>query len=470
MGLDPLAAAFIAVEENIEALTGPQGPEGKAGLSITGPEGPVGPQGPQGEPGPEGPVGPEGPEGKRGPKGDKGDIGQKGDRGPQGPPGTSARRAGTGGYTVTGGIGGIVIQDEGVVKGTVQKINAVGTGVVASVSGDTGTLTISGGGGGGTSADVTDGSTTVTAPTTIKAVGSGATAAVTESPAGTAVITITADAAGAAAAAQSAAATDATSKANAALASAIAADPTRASLGLATTDSPQFTAVNVGHATDTTITRVSAGVIAVEGATIHAGNLTGDVTSSGLATTIGSGKVTEAMQVLADNTTQNVSTSKHGYAPKAPNDATKYLDGTGAYSVPAGSGGSNPLLAIMAYNGTITPTTTSASFVDVDATNLKVTFTAPASGNVLVVLSAVGSMSGGGYQAWSVRESTTNLSTGSVAIVGNSNSMYSVRLYITGISAGAHTYKWAWLANTSTARIFADAVDGYATMEVWAAP
>jgi hypothetical protein len=39
----------------------------------------------------------------------------------------------------------------------------------------------------------------------------------------------------------------------------------RTSLGLGTGDSPQFTAINVGHASDTTITRVSAGVIAVEG-------------------------------------------------------------------------------------------------------------------------------------------------------------------------------------------------------------
>ena len=39
-------------------------------------------------------------------------------------------------------------------------------------------------------------------------------------------------------------------------------------LGLGTGDSPQFAAVNVGHATDTTITRVSAGKIAVEGDTV----------------------------------------------------------------------------------------------------------------------------------------------------------------------------------------------------------
>jgi len=42
----------------------------------------------------------------------------------------------------------------------------------------------------------------------------------------------------------------------------------RTSIGVGTGDSPQFTAVNIGAATDTTVTRVSAGVIAVEGATV----------------------------------------------------------------------------------------------------------------------------------------------------------------------------------------------------------
>ena len=39
----------------------------------------------------------------------------------------------------------------------------------------------------------------------------------------------------------------------------------------------------------------------------------------------------------SDVTTNNVSTSKHGFAPKAPNDATKFLDGTGNYSAPGGA-------------------------------------------------------------------------------------------------------------------------------------
>ena len=46
-------------------------------------------------------------------------------------------------------------------------------------------------------------------------------------------------------------------------------------LGLGTGDSPQFTAVNVGHATDTTVTRVSAGRIAVEGSNVLMASDTG---------------------------------------------------------------------------------------------------------------------------------------------------------------------------------------------------
>ena len=42
----------------------------------------------------------------------------------------------------------------------------------------------------------------------------------------------------------------------------------RTSLGLGTGDSPQFTGIELGAATDTTITRASAGVIAVEGSNV----------------------------------------------------------------------------------------------------------------------------------------------------------------------------------------------------------
>ena len=86
-----------------------------------------------------------------------------------------------------------------------------------------------------------------------------------------------------------------------------------------------------------TTTLTSGNILVGNGSNLAASvAMSGDVTISNAGVTaIGASKVTEAMQNLSDVTTNNVSTSKHGYAPKAPNDATKYLDGTGAYSVPS---------------------------------------------------------------------------------------------------------------------------------------
>lgn len=47
--------------------------------------------------------------------------------------------------------------------------------------------------------------------------------------------------------------------------------------------------------------------------------------------------VTESEITLADVTTDNVSITKHGFTPKAPNDVTKFLNGSGAWSVPPSS-------------------------------------------------------------------------------------------------------------------------------------
>lgn len=76
------------------------------------------------------------------------------------------------------------------------------------------------------------------------------------------------------------------------------------------------------------------------------GNSTGPVTDIGAAadgtvlkrssSALAFGAVTEAELVLADLTAWNVATTRHGFAPKLPNDARKFLDGTGAYSTPAG--------------------------------------------------------------------------------------------------------------------------------------
>ncbi len=71
--------------------------------------------------------------------------------------------------------------------------------------------------------------------------------------------------------------------------------------------------------------------------------------------TSGAVKTRESDLSLSDITTNNVSTSAHGFAPKGPNDATKYLDGTGAYSTPAGGNASVPSV------GNITAVTANAN-------------------------------------------------------------------------------------------------------------
>lgn len=64
----------------------------------------------------------------------------------------------------------------------------------------------------------------------------------------------------------------------------------------------------------------------------------GTVLGSNLSgTNTGDQTLSDATISTTDITTNNVSTSKHGFTPKLPNDATKFLDGTGAYSVPPGT-------------------------------------------------------------------------------------------------------------------------------------
>lgn len=72
-------------------------------------------------------------------------------------------------------------------------------------------------------------------------------------------------------------------------------------------------------------------------------------------------KVSDADLTLTDILTNNVSITKHGFAPKAPNDASLYLDGTGAWTTPAGGGGGGGTPVIRAHN--ITPFTASNPMV-----------------------------------------------------------------------------------------------------------
>ena len=71
---------------------------------------------------------------------------------------------------------------------------------------------------------------------------------------------------------------------------ATSASTAASNLGLGTTNSPQFTGVNIGHASDTTITRSSAGVIAIEGKIVRTDDVAlGTETSGNYVATIAGG-------------------------------------------------------------------------------------------------------------------------------------------------------------------------------------
>jgi len=132
--------------------------------------------------------------------------------------------------------------------------------------------------------------------------------------------------------------------------------------GLTTSSSPEFAAVNIGHATDTTLTRVSAGVAAIEGSNILLASGLGSVTQAydaDLATIAGLTATTDNFiqskssawasrtpaQVTADLIAMVGDSGSGGTkglvpAPAAGDAAAgKYLDADGTWTVPAGGGG-----------------------------------------------------------------------------------------------------------------------------------
>lgn len=99
----------------------------------------------------------------------------------------------------------------------------------------------------------------------------------------------------------------------------------RTSLGLGTGDSPQFTAVNIGAASDTTITRVAAGSIAVEGSTVLlAGTEDQTVTGGGTVTSKSLGTQSSGTLTLdmGDRALQHYTNNgAHTLAPGTPTGA-----------------------------------------------------------------------------------------------------------------------------------------------------
>jgi len=102
------------------------------------------------------------------------------------------------------------------------------------------------------------------------------------------------------------------------------------------------------------LAQLDAGIATITMLNTHAGLTTG-------VHGVGAGTVAKTADITAtklddftapdDNTDLNASTSKHGLLPKLDNTATNYLNGTGAWSVPAGGGGLGYVVVALAGGG-----------------------------------------------------------------------------------------------------------------------
>lgn len=139
------------------------------------------------------------------------------------------------------------------------------------------------------------------------------------------------------------------------------------------------------------------------------------------------------------------------------------------------AGGGGGLIGVTRYrpgsDSTIYTMTTTPALVD--ATNLTVTFTAPASGNVLVRFTGTVNMSGtaGTEQYWALWEGGALVGSNTSKVAGSGNFFQvSTAFYLTGISGGSHTYQWAgWKISANAALLSGGPTYGAAVMEVWAA-
>ncbi len=119
--------------------------------------------------------------------------------------------------------------------------------------------------------------------------------------------------------------------------------------------------------------------------------------------------VTDALLVTSDVTTNNADTTKHGFLRKLDNNATHYLDGTGAWSSPAGGGWSR------VSGSDFTNTTTTLNPV----TGLSFAIGSSEVWHAEVVMSVVGGSSGAGLK---FNVTAPSGATGLVLITGNGSS------------------------------------------------
>lgn len=143
-------------------------------------------------------------------------------------------------------------------------------------------------------------------------------------------------------------------------------------------------------------------------------------------------------------------------------------------------GGDDVPLAIVFETASSNNQTTSTTLVDLNATNDVITFTAPASGNVLVVLEGMcrpdTGNTAGKWAYWGLRESTSIIA-GPYLVAWHhiTGSLYAVQvacpIRITGLTPGnSYTYKWAHAAVTGGTAQVVGGSESPRAMTVWELP
>jgi hypothetical protein len=101
-------------------------------------------------------------------------------------------------------------------------------------------------------------------------------------------------------------------------------------------------------------------------------------------------------------------------------------------------------------------TTTSTSFVDLDATNLSITLNLSGSA-VLLLFTAISTTGGGGVAFVDFDIDGTRFAAGGADGLGSlgNRTGATIAVLVTGLSAGNHTFKVKWKANTGAATIYA---------------
>ena len=432
--------------------SGPQGPVGASGSS--GAQGPSGPQGPagttgsagaQGPSGPQGPAGTTGSAGAQGPSGPQGSIGATGPQGPAGP--------------IAGSNGQFTYNNSGTAAGGNLSQNADGSLTTAkALNPPLCTVTLSASPAFDASQcntfSLTLGSTPVTGSTLSNAkAGQSLTFILIQDATGgrsfvwptnllrACTISATAGASTVLTAiydGTNATATNCTTSDTPTLIT----GPTRAA--------PSTPASGLAcwfDSTDNTLKCKDAS------GNVYAAPLTSTATSHQFISYIDSHGVQQKVQPadsdlsFTDNTTNNVSTSSHGFAPKLPNNSSVYLDGTGNYSAPAGGGGSATWPAsLVYYPGPIFPPTTYTS-VSPSGTTAYCTDVYDPYTIVVNNLATVAGTTAGKYQTIVVFDSSGNklVDVNVSEASGNNWNKFTLGTPVT-LNPGLHSWCTAWEA------------------------